>query len=759
MVKSFYKSLLKYIFIAGIFYLLSIANVKGGLRIFSLGFSGSLIVLCPDSIILSCIFVAIEGIATLSVKVTISSLLFTFIMVIGKLINNKLKITSVALYAFYFIVGCLPKIFFIFGKENIPSSIIFCLLSCGFFISCYVFLLASIKRKMYLKLNLDEIACGLIIFIGCFCGLYELNIPYIDLVRVFGCLLLLICCYCELDSLGLCLGTIFGIGPTLAGSGIGYISLFAVMAIMIKLFKSEIRFFSSLSVVAVDIIFGLYFDVFISYNLYNVVATIIAGAVFMLLPKKLFDYVIVNFSKPSSKMAYRNIINQNNMDISKKLLELSEVFFDMDIGFRKLVRGQLPLKDSKEMFVKELVQNCCESCDNYYECHRKYEKDTKQVFNSLADNGFEKGKITLLELPSYITTKCSRVNVMLPTINGLINQFKKNSQVMVMEDNSKILIAEQLRGISKLLYELSQKANEKLVFDNKKEIEIIENLTYQDIVCSEASVYEKDKNNYRVGLVVRNQDLQNNNFLSTIEKVCGHKLKITDVCPSLISGLAVVSLESCQIRDMFFGVAKASKDNSDECGDNYSILKFGSNKFLMAICDGMGNGLPAQDISEKATTLIENFYRAEFDSEIILSSVNKLLNLHNGEYFSTIDICSIDLSSGIVDFVKLGASASFIKHAETITKIESGSLPIGVLEEISPKITKTSLDFGDMVIIASDGVVDSIGEDELTQFILDTNCLAPQEMADKILEKAKTVCGGVPIDDMTVVVGKIFKNT
>ena len=64
-----------------------------------------------------------------------------------------------------------------------------------------------------------------------------------------------------------------------------------------------------------------------------------------------------------------------------------------------------------------------------------------------------------------------------------------------------------------------------------------------------------------------------------------------------------------------------------------------------------------------------------------------------------------------------------------------------------------------MVIIASDGVVDSIGEDVLMQFILDTNCLAPQEMADKILEKAKTVCGGVPIDDMTVVVGKIFKNT
>ncbi len=758
MVKVFGKSLLKYIFLAGVFYLLSIAGVKGDLRIFSLGLSGSLIILCPDSIVIAALFVIIEGLATLSIKVAVSSLLFAIVLFVGKVINNKLKLTSVALYSFYFLIGCLPKIFFVFGRENIISSIIFCLLSCGFFISCYTFLFASMKRKMYLKLNPDEVACGLIIFIGCFCGLYKLNIPYVDLVRFFACILLLVCCYCELDSLGLCLGTIFGIGTALSGSGMGYISLFAVMSIMIKLFKSEIRLFSAVAVVAVDVIFGLYFEVFPSYNLYNVIATFVAGGIFMILPKKMFDYIIINFSKPAGKMAYRNLINQNNMDISKKLIELSEVFFDMDIGFRKLVRGSLSLKESKKLFVQELTQNCCVGCDGYSDCHRKCESDTKKVFENLADNGFEKGKVTLLELPAYLTTKCNRINVMLPTINGLINQFKKNSQLAVMEDNSKILIAEQLRGLSKLLYDLSQKANEKLVFDNKKEIEIIENLTYKDIVCSEASVYERDKNNYRVGLVIRNQDLENDSLLPTVEKVCGHKLKIADTSPSLVSGLAVLSLESCPLFDMVFGVAKAAKDNREECGDNYSLLKFGFNKFMMAICDGMGNGKNAQDISEKATSLIENFYRAEFDSEIILSSVNKLLNLHSGEYFSTIDICSVDLSSGVVDFVKLGATASFIKHSDTITKIDGGALPIGVLEEANPKITKTSLDFGDIVVLTSDGIVDSMGEEVLEQFILSSDCLSPQEMADKILEKAKSSCGGVPNDDMTVLVGKIFKN-
>ena len=219
-----------------------------------------------------------------------------------------------------------------------------------------------------------------------------------------------------------------------------------------------------------------------------------------------------------------------------------------------------------------------------------------------------------------------------------------------------------------------------------------------------------------------------------------------------------MELESAPAYDIVFGVARAAKNNMDNCGDNYSMLKISKNKFLLAICDGMGSGEVANDISQKASNLIENFYRAEFDSEIILGSINKLLNLQRGDVFSTIDICVVDIATSLVDFVKLGATASFIKHKDTITKIESGALPIGVLEDISPKITKTSISQGDMVILTSDGITDSFGEDMLESFILENKSLSPQELADSILEKSKSLCGGVPNDDMTVVVGKIFKN-
>ena len=60
--------------------------------------------------------------------------------------------------------------------------------------------------------------------------------------------------------------------------------------------------------------------------------------------------------------------------------------------------------------------------------------------------------------------------------------------------------------------------------------------------------------------------------------------------------------------------------------------------------------------------------------------------------------------------------------------------------------------------MTSDGITDSFGEDMLESFILENKSLSPQELADSILEKSKSLCGGVPNDDMTVVVGKIFKN-
>ena len=51
--------------------------------------------------------------------------------------------------------------------------------------------------------------------------------------------------------------------------------------------------------------------------------------------------------------------------------------------------------------------------------------------------------------------------------------------------------------------------------------------------------------------------------------------------------------------------------------------------------------------------IIKNFYKAGFDNDIILSSVNKLLSLSEEEQFSTIDICAIDTKKNTYDRINL----------------------------------------------------------------------------------------------------------
>jgi len=141
-----------------------------------------------------------------------------------------------------------------------------------------------------------------------------------------------------------------------------------------------------------------------------------------------------------------------------------------------------------------------------------------------------------------------------------------------------------------------------------------------------------------------------------------------------------------------------------------------------------------------------------------LSSVNKLLNLNSGNSFSAVDISVIDLKNGEVDFIKQGATVGFIKRNGEVLKIESNSLPMGILDEVKPHLTKTVLTPDDIVVMMSDGVVDAFGEDDLIEYLRLLPSTSPQNLADTVLNRAKEQQKNYAKDDMTVLCGKLFYN-
>ena len=206
-----------------------------------------------------------------------------------------------------------------------------------------------------------------------------------------------------------------------------------------------------------------------------------------------------------------------------------------------------------------------------------------------------------------------------------------------------------------------------------------------------------------------------------------------------------------------FGLSSCNKAGEVECGDCHSIIRLNKNKFLLALCDGMGSGKNAHQLSAITLGLIENFYKVGFENDIIMESVNKLLAVNNQENYSTLDICLIDLEKEIADFIKVGAPFGLIKRESNIEKVEGGALPIGALDTISPATYKTTISVKDIIIMATDGVVDAFEtEQNIIEFVGKLVSNNPQTIADSILNQALLLNNMSAKDDMTVLVARTY---
>ncbi len=207
------------------------------------------------------------------------------------------------------------------------------------------------------------------------------------------------------------------------------------------------------------------------------------------------------------------------------------------------------------------------------------------------------------------------------------------------------------------------------------------------------------------------------------------------------------------------GLAKTSYD--DVSGDNFSFVSLDSGQTLLGISDGMGTGVRAYKDSEMVLELIENLMESGFGEETTLRLINTLFVL-DGENISpaTVDMSIIDMYSGVCDFLKLGAAATYVKRGDWVEALRSTSLPIGGEECLDIESVTKKLYDGDFVIMMSDGIIETAAklnkEEEIGKLILEAKSLKPQEMADSILDGAIELLGDVNEDDMTVFVTGIW---
>ena len=233
---------------------------------------------------------------------------------------------------------------------------------------------------------------------------------------------------------------------------------------------------------------------------------------------------------------------------------------------------------------------------------------------------------------------------------------------------------------------------------------------------------------------------------------------------NIINGLSKTVAGVCQKereKERFcvsVAVCQEPRGGQEMSGDTVIHFK-NENNYFVILCDGMGSGKSAREISSLTARLFAEFFGSGIDKKSAVNMINSALALNaDRESFSSADILEIDLVTGEAEFLKIGSAQSFIKRGREIEEISSSALPIGILENIAVTPQRYELSQNDVILMVSDGVGEAssgVMKNDWIRKLLLSESMGDEELAKRFLEGAKSRM--VYNDDMTSVIVRIKK--
>lgn len=493
--------------------------------------------------------------------------------------------------------------------------------------------------------------------------------------------------------------------------------------------------------------------------------------IFMLIPEKYMDMLVNYFNRSTEtgldKRGYSTRIKELTVErlnrFSRAFKELSRTF--SEISETKVVTDK---QDISALFDR-VADKVCKNCGLCMHCWDRNFYNTYQVMFKIVEKLDSKGWVEEADIPDYFIERCERINDFVQAVNNVFEIFRVDAVWKNKIGESRGLVSQQLEGLSEVISNLASEIDMDVHFKSDLEDLVLIGLRQVGVSATEVIVYENKWGKYEINIFHKGCGGKRT-CVSTIEKVVsdlvGKKMtKENGECYLKLKGgacnLRLIEKESLRVTT---GIAKVSKYESVVSGDSYTFMNPGDGKYIVALSDGMGSGQKAANQSRATISLLEQFMESGFDKDTAIRLINSILVLKsNDDSFSTIDMSVIDLYSGEVEFVKVGAVHTYIKRKENVETVKMVSLPAGILSNIEMELVHRNVEDGDFIIMMTDGISDSFkkdGDDEksLQRFIQGILSVNPQEIADQILNEAYTNCQEIPIDDMMVVVSKVWRS-
>jgi len=736
----------KYAVLAVALFALSNAYIYG-VRPFGAAFYFALLFFNVPFLIISPIFVLAEF-ASSGLFGLFSGLLIVAIFGGSLLLKRYLKSKNKSFKWCWFVLPLFATVahaaFMPFTDFNVLHVALYTLLIFGFVQAVKVALRPIIIEKLKYKMLEVELLCFAAIIIASGAGLSGYNLWGFPLGVLFASFITFTAAKTAGGAKAIVAAVLFGLGHAFTAFDPTMLAAYVFFAALAVSFSSAPKILMPLSALAGFLIYAFFFFNETLPIVLWVSAIAVSGLAYMLTPLSFLANIKSYLFDTHDKTAVRYMIQRDRQELSKKLHSAAGVFNAMSYTLENSIK-------KPPDYTGSLSSTCCALCEHDNACRRAPARDT--ALDKMLETVFTNGRATLADIPDYLTDRCKNLAKLLSSASAIAESRNHALGQIASEKHSRSIVAHQMNGMSGVLNDLALNTETAVSMDLEREKVLIEELNYASIATSQALIAKEV-----VTLILRTETFDRSVIEKTVSRITKQNYKVASIDDTLLAGFSCIILVPKPATDIVFGVASVAKRQGEANGDSHSFIKIGHNRFMMALSDGMGSGAGAANTSGTALGLVENFYRAGFNGELVLKSVNRFLASTGGDNFSALDICVVDLDSLDTDIVKLASPSTYIKRQNTVERIEGSGAPMGVLEHIEPRSTRLNLVPNDMIILASDGVQDSFNGDKLSAAINNIKTKNPQALAEGILEYAMHNNGGSLNDDSTVLVARIVAN-
>lgn len=616
------------------------------------------------------------------------------------------------------------------------------------------------ESKRGYKMNNEQMVSMAVIVAVIIYGFPEFSSAYITPVETVIYFIILFFTYKYGVGQGAITGAVCGLSLSLKGGNISDTAMLTMMGVITGTFR-EMGKIPTAAVYMISAALMGYLNSDMELSIQQIGALVSSVVIFLLLPKKLLYRVDI-----AGGLSRQEMLSAENL---KKIAKTKMgVFSD---SFLKLSRtldtiaekqGRIEEKEINRMF-EDISEKLCKNCSNCSNCWDNNLEETYKATCSLFEVAERNGFIGIEDIPSKFLSDCICVDDFIKETNRSFEIAKLNHLWQSRVAESREVIAEQLKGVSSVIKEITDDIYTSNEIPRGEEEKIIKALKSNHIFAKDATIYErgdKRKEVYLRAACKRGKVFTAKEAAVIIGNAIGRPFRVSEKSKYVINKnfQDFIFVEDTKFK-VLTGVARAMKENVS--GDNFSIMKLENGDMMAALADGMGTGKEAGDESETVMSLLEQMIEAGFKAEMAIKLINSSLVLKSDrQTFSTIDLSIINLFTGMCEFIKIGAAATFIKRENWVETITSTTLPIGMFGNVDYDTVTKKLYEDDIVIMVTDGVLDCIPDDDkegyMEKLIMEINSNNPQEIANRILDRTLVMSNYIPKDDMTILITGIW---